>query len=73
MLILRCANGVVAWLLRGIDPEHAQAICQADQFTVALTRSATASWADSLLSIATHSAGLKGAVQQVLYLPPRIV
>lgn len=72
MFVIRCANGIVLWLITTSDQDHAALVCQTDQMSVALTRSATSSWEQSLLAVATHSVALKGAIQQILFLPRRI-
>lgn len=72
MLIVRCANGVVAWLFEPTGVDTAVARCTADAFSVLLARTADDSWVQGLQSVMTHSAALRGAIQQALYIPRSI-
>jgi hypothetical protein len=72
MLVVRCQNGVVAWLFKRATKSESFAFCMVDSFSVPFTSSATESWVQSLQTVMAHSAGLRGAVQAVFYMPPQI-
>jgi len=69
VLILRCANGVVAWIFTRTDPNTVTATCEADKVTATLSRSADSTWVVAFRIIAAHSAALQGAILDALFIP----
>ena len=69
MLIFRCVNGVVGWLIRQTAPDQVALTCVNDQTVVVMPRSADSSWPTHLLAIAQHTISLSGAIQETIVLP----
>lgn len=69
MIIINCANGVVAWLLHRPTAQTAEAICVADNTKVSLSPTADSTWVTAMQAIGTHSVALKGAIQHITYIP----
>lgn len=69
MLIVRCANGVVAWLKRRVDAETFEWVCVNDQVAIASSSSADQSWVTVLQQLAAHSVALRGVIADVVWIP----
>ena len=69
MLIFKCANGVVAFLAQRLDPDHSQFQCTQDQTVYPLSRSADDTWPAAVVAMGAHAVQLKGALQNVLFMP----
>ena len=73
MLVFRCAQGVVGFILAPVDHVRGTATCVNDQAVFALDRVASASWPAQLLAIVAHAVALKGALAEVVVLPTRLI
>jgi len=69
MLVFRCQNGIVLWLLERTGRNTGRARCLRDQLTVAMAPRADATWEQSLVAITQHTVALAGAIVQVVAIP----
>jgi hypothetical protein len=69
VLIFRCANGVVAWLISRSGQEMNTATCTADGTVVQLARSPDQTWVNAIASIGAHSVSLKGSIVETIFIP----
>jgi hypothetical protein len=69
MLVIRCAQGVVAWIFSRAGPETGTVTCNQDGTVVALSRTPDATWTAAMGTIGAHSVALKGAIVEMVYIP----
>jgi len=69
VVVFRCQNGVVSWLLHVVSIDHAEALCINDNIKLQLSVSADATWSTQLRSMATHAIALSGAILETIVLP----
>lgn len=72
VLVIRCANGVVAWRSVKLRDGTWHLRCNRDQFTVALNFTVDQTWEAALTTVVTHSVALAGAFQNLWVLPPHL-
>lgn len=60
MLLVRCANGWVAWIFRKTSLTKRGAKCLNDGFTLAYSPTPDATWAQLAADLVQHSVGLRG-------------
>jgi hypothetical protein len=71
VLILRCANGVVAWQAYSDEKGKGKIRCITDGTVIPMSLSFDATWPTALASVLQHSVTLQGAFQQLWVLPSR--
>lgn len=69
MLILRCTNGLVAWIFVPTTTHMANAICVNDNFTIEISRTVERGWIEDFRTVFMHTIAVAGAVQQTLFIP----
>jgi hypothetical protein len=72
VIVFRCAQGPVGWILKRDGQDSGHAMCIVDGLRLPMSRHADASWETQLLAMANHSIGLKGPLQEIIYLPSEI-
>jgi len=69
MLILRCANGIVAWIFIPDLPRTVHAVCVNDDFRIPLSKTVERDWTNAFRTLFQHTTEVAGAVQQALFIP----
>jgi len=69
LVVFRCQNGVVGWLLHRLANGSAEALCINDNTKLQLSVSAYATWSTQLRSMANHATAVSGAILETIVLP----
>lgn len=72
IVIFRCQNGPVGYLLRRASQTTAISLCVNDQTSISLSVVADNTWIAALTNMAAHAISLKGALIETIVLPSSI-
>jgi thiamine monophosphate synthase len=69
IVVFRCTNGPVAYLLRRASQKTGVALCVNDQTSIALSIVADNTWIAAFTQMAAHAISLKGSLLETIVLP----